>query len=361
MRYSSIDILRTLAIVVMVFVHFAENLSGVILPITGLGAPLFVFLSGLSYSLWVRGLEIRRVSDEQISKMSVRRALFVFGAGFAFNILVWLPEDTFNWDVLTFIGAALLLLNGIRRLPFQISVFAAVVSVLISPVLRHLADYEAYWMNGHFEVDLTLPDVVAGFLATAYFPVFPWVACSITGFVTGSLLTSGDSDRKSALPRRIMSCGAVFTVGAGILLAIRPILPVVVGERWLGGWQMFPATIEYVSGTTGLVLVLFGLTHWLVDHGLNAPGNQSWMDIARTFSRHSLTIYVAHHLVHLWPLWIVGVTMGEEPTFYWQRAMPLSYSLSLGVLFLVLSFFALQKIGPDRRLGLEGWMRWLCD
>ncbi len=74
------------------------------LPIAGLGAPLFVFLSGVGYRLWVAGQVARGKSDLEISKTTIRRGLFVIGTGFVFNILVWLPEDTFIWDVLTFIG-----------------------------------------------------------------------------------------------------------------------------------------------------------------------------------------------------------------------------------------------------------------
>ncbi len=359
MRYSSIDILRTLAIVVMVLVHFAENLSGIHLPITGFGAPLFAFLSGLSYLLWVRGLETKGVSDEEISKSSIRRGLFVFGAGFAFNVFAWLPEDTFNWDVLTFIGTALLLLNGLRRLPLPIPILIAVLSVLISPLLRDLADYPAYWVNGYFECEWTLSEILIGFLATGYFPIFPWIAYSIAGLVTGTLMYRGEAEANASRVPVIL--GAVFMLFAGALLFVRESLPIPLAQHFLGGWHMFPASIEYVVATIGLALFSFGIVHQLVDRIPGTAKNQTWLDIAKTFSRYSLTIYVLHHLVHLWPLWIYGVMSGEDPTYYWKQAMPLSYSLALGVLFLVVCYFALRKIGPDRRLGIEGWMRWLCD
>src|SRR5690349_14889571 len=106
MRYISIDILRTLAIFLMVIVHFVENLSGSNFVPSGFGAPLFTLLVGVSYSLWLKSQEKRQRSDSEISKITVRRGLFLFGVGFLFNIVVWLPEDTYNWDVLTFIGAA---------------------------------------------------------------------------------------------------------------------------------------------------------------------------------------------------------------------------------------------------------------
>ncbi|MFN7843016.1 MAG: heparan-alpha-glucosaminide N-acetyltransferase domain-containing protein [Pirellula sp.] len=378
MRYSSIDCLKTIAIVVMVLVHFAENLSGVQLPITGLGAPLFTFLSGLSYRLWVYGLESKGTSEEEISKCSIRRGLFVFAAGFAFNIFVWLPEDTFNWDVLTMIGFAVLVLNGLRRLPVVISIFLAFGIIFISPLLRGMADYEAYWVNNYFEVDLTLPDVLIGFLVTGFIPIFPWISYSIAGLVTGTILFREQSDGSSsksvdadsgwdAFVSKLNSKGwlPVLTGGAliglsGVLLAVRPYLPRVLSIRFLEGWHMFPPTIEYVMATIGMASLLFGLTHIWIDRNRTRFFTDGMLDITKTFSQYSFTIYVVHHMVHLWPLWIYGYIM-EHEKYYWQEAMGLGWSMPLAVLFLVVCYFVLRRIGPDRRLGIEGWMRWLCD
>ena len=369
MRYASIDILRTVAIVVMVVVHFSENLSGQILPITGLGAPLFAFLSGVSYRLWANGLEARGVSEETISKTSIRRGLFVFAVGFAFNILVWLPEDTFNWDVLTFIGFALLVLNVARRLPLPVPILIAVLSLLVSPLLRGLADYDAYWVNRYFECDLTLSDVFIGFMATGYFPIFPWIAYSLAGFVTAALMfndspetTESNASPDSQPPRwTTMIVGASFMTTSGILLAVRPYTHELISQHMLGGWRMFPATVEYVLATIGMALLLFGLAYQCVDRNPNAARFKGLLSIAKTFSRYSFTIYVLHHVVHLWPLWIYGIATGNEPTFYWQKAMSTTVSLPLSFVFLAACYFALRRIGPDRRLGIEGWMRWLCD
>ena len=85
--------------------------------------------------MWVNGLEAKGTSAEEISQRSIRRGLFVFGFGFAFNILVWMPEGTFNWDVLTLIGSALLLLNVLRRMPLAVCILIDVISILISPLL----------------------------------------------------------------------------------------------------------------------------------------------------------------------------------------------------------------------------------
>ena len=77
MRYSSIDILRTLSIVIMVLVHFCENLAGITPKVAGIGAPMFMFLSGVSYRLWLNGRTTRQLNSDSINKITTRRGLFL--------------------------------------------------------------------------------------------------------------------------------------------------------------------------------------------------------------------------------------------------------------------------------------------
>ena len=372
MRYPSIDILRTLAIQVMVLVHFSENLSGLTLPFTGLGAPLFAFLSGVSYFLWVQGQQTRGRSDEEISKISVRRGLFVFGVGIAFNVLVWFPEGTFNWDVLTFIGSALLVLNMVRGMPLPLIALLAATILFVSPALRIEADYPAYWKNPYYDPDLTLSDVVSGYFVTGYFPIFPWLTFSLSGFVTASLLFFADKDEDdvaqkknpvaSQLPWPMIYAGLVMLSTSGLALAARPYLPESIRQSLLGGYTMFPTTIEYALAMIGMDMILLSLLHHFVDQNPKLARRGPWLDIAKTFSQYSLTIYVLHHVVHLWPLWIYAVAQGEDdPMKYWMNATNTPVSLGLATVFLVCCFFLMRWIGPDRRLGIEAWMRWICD
>lgn len=362
MRYSSIDILRTLAIVVMVFVHFAENLTGKLLVIAGFGAPLFAFLSGVSYILWSNGQRTQGRSEEEISKVSVRRGLFVFGVGFAFNILVWLPEDTFNWDVLTFIGFATLLLNFLRRIPSSFAVFLAVLILFVSPLLQTLAEYNSYWVNLYFDYDLTLADVLIGFMATGYFPVFPWLAFSIAGMVTAQYLFAPARESSVApSPWRLVSAGCGFIAASASLLILRPYMHPVLATKFFGRWTMYPPTIVYVLGTLGMSLLLFGLLMRYVDQNEKSARFVNFLRMTKTFSRYSFTLYIVHHLVHIWPLWIYGRATTDNATFYWRKAMPLTVSMPLAVVFLVACYFVLRRLGPDRNYGVESWMRWVCD
>ncbi|MEZ6055908.1 MAG: heparan-alpha-glucosaminide N-acetyltransferase domain-containing protein [Planctomycetaceae bacterium] len=384
MRYSSIDLLRMLAIIVMVFVHFGENLSGVILPFAGFGAPLFALLSGVSYALWVRGQQRRGKCDEIISRVSIRRGLFVLGVGFAFNVVVWLPEDTFNWDVLTLIGVSILLLNLLRRLPRIVSLAMALMAVLISPLLRVLADYNSYWEEMYFQYDMTFSDITIGFLVTGYFPVFPWIAYSLVGAVVGGCLFETapvdeqddpaigslfGSPVESNQPSSRLVWWQVTLVPGIALLAVgllilggRAFVPDGLATTYFQGWSMYPPTICYVTGTLGMSLMMLGALHYSIDRRLPDEGPpKGLLQTAQLFSQYSFTIYLLHHIVHIWPLWIYGALYGTEATQYWRLALPISVSSSLALLFLVVCYFCVRILGVNRRYGIEAWMRWLCD
>ena len=122
----------------------------------GLAAPIFTLLAGVSYYSWLTMQRDKGIDDCTISKRTVRRGLFLFGLGFAFNVFIWLPEDTFNWDILTFIGSALIFLNLIRKIPTEVLIFGILLVMILSLLFRLISDYYAFWINGYFEHDFSL-------------------------------------------------------------------------------------------------------------------------------------------------------------------------------------------------------------
>jgi hypothetical protein len=360
MRYYSIDLLRTVAICVMVIVHFCENLAGYTPPITGLGAPLFAFLSGMSYRLWVQGQQARGRSEQTISKVSIRRGLFVFGVGLAFNVLVWTPEDVFNWDVLTFIGSALLVLNLLRHQSLAIPLLLAGLSLAIAPVLRHEAEYISFWENGYYDYDFTFPDVMMGYLATGYFPFFPWISYSLIGWVCSAVVFAPQTESPPSLkPVVLGGCGLL---GLALLLEwLHPAATSLPATIYLQGWQMFPPTTEYVCGSLGIALLLFSLLHWRIDRAEKLADRFGLLRTAQAASRYTFSIYILHHLVHVWPLYVIALAQGLEISTYWQNALPVDWALGLSFLFLVCMFALLRRFGAERIWGMEACMRWLCD
>ena len=412
MRLLSIDILRTVAIFMMVLVHFVENLASgyglsattVIGPYhrwwlpTGLAAPLFAFLSGVSYRTWLKVQQQRGLTDEVISKQTIRRGLFLIGLGFAFNVFVWLPEDTFNWDILTFIGSALILLDLIRRMPAEVPPVLLLLVTMLSPTLQVLADYPAYWVNAYFDYDVTLSDVVLGYLVVGYFPLFPWLVFPVAGFVLAPAVLSAP-----AAANRVSSRAGRWLMSlVGLLAASSLLLQWAAGDvAGLGRWTMFPASTSYLLGMLAVAIASLLTLHWLVDRPAQqladcenslppqaaATGNPEnchrfrWLPrwkkamedffqgqlaagwlahCCRVMSRHSLSLYLLHHVVHIWPLWLYGLAMTGDPTIYWQTLLPVPIAVGLAGVFCLASVPLFLQIDRRGWPTVESVMRWLA-
>jgi uncharacterized membrane protein len=369
-RQASIDVLRATAIVLMVVVHFVENLSGWHgqpgsvftgvhgmwwLP-TGFAAPAFTFLAGVSYRFWLDAQRQRGRPADALAKATVRRGLFLIGLGFAFNVLVWLPEDIFNWDILTLIGCALLALEALRRAADGVLLLAATASVAVAPAMRIVCDYPSYWTGGFFDYEFTVADVVLGWLVTGYFPVFPWLAYPLAGFALAPGLLLNEPAQQ---PARGFLMGLGLMAGAAILVAAWPALPTAVTGGATAAWTMFPASTAYVSGTLGCMIAALAVLHRLLD---GDPARCRWLVAwAGPLSRHSLSIYLLHHVAHVWPLWAAGLIAGGDASAFWQVAMPPAASLALALAFLLAAAVVCRWADGRRLPTAESLMRWLCD
>ena len=112
-----------------------------------------------------------------------------------------------HWDILTFIGSALIFLNLFRKIPTEVLLFGIILVAILSPALQGISDYYAFWINGYFEYDLILSDVVLGYLATGYFPIFPWIIFPAIGFVIAPMLfPSAATHSRGQRPSRTALC-----------------------------------------------------------------------------------------------------------------------------------------------------------
>jgi len=369
-RLLSIDILRTVAIFMMVLVHFVENLasgyglsaSTVIGPYhrwwlpTGLAAPLFTFLSGVSYRTWLTVQQQRGLAAEVIARQTIRRGLFLIGLGFVFNVFVWLPEDTFNWDILTFIGSALILLEVVRRMPAEVPPVLMLLVVVLSPALQLLADYPAYWANAYFDYDVTLSDVLLGYLVVGYFPLFPWLVFPVAGYVLApAVLAAPAADAaKPSADRWVLLLVGLLAAGSLLLQGVAG------GVAGLGRWTMFPASTSYLLGMLAVATASLALLHRLVDRA--APQRPaSWpAHCCQVISRHSLSLYLLHHVMHIWPLWVYGLATTGDPTAHWRTLLPVPVAVVLAGGFCLASVPLLLQIDRRRWPTVEGLMRWLA-
>jgi uncharacterized membrane protein len=363
MRRPAIDLLRTVAILLMVLVHFVENLAGqqsrTWLP-TGLAAPMFAFLAGFNHWLWRRGLEDRRIPLSEISRRSVRRGLSLVAIGFAFNVLVWMPEDTFNWDVLTFLGSSLLILELLHEQPREVWLATAGSAFVIAPLLRQLARYETYWTQGWFDPEWTLSDTLIGYFATGYFPLFPWIVFPLIGASAADWVGTGSNEDSIRWKRLGWGGLALAMIGLSAPWWNTGALPA--GSAWrLTAWTMFPASPAYVTGMLGVTLVMFALCHWAFDPPARWPIPTWFSRICGTFSQHSLSVYLLHHVAHLWPLWLYSALRGEETTSLWQQATSPGWAVVLAAVFLAAAYGLFRWLDRVGGPTAESVLRWLCD
>lgn len=363
MRRPSIDLLRTIAILLMVLVHFVENLAGQQtrgwLP-TGLAAPLFAFLAGFSHWLWRRSLEEQRVSLGEISRRSVRRGLSLIALGFAFNVLVWMPEDTFNWDVLTFLGSSLLILELLHEQPRHVWLAVAGAAFMTAPLLRQLAQYDTYWTQGWYDPDWTLSDTAVGWLATGYFPLFPWIVFPLAGASAADWLAENPTKQPSRLWRMAGSGSGLAVAGVSAPVWASSLIGTRLDTR-LTAWTMFPPSPAYIAGMLGITFLMFAICCWVFD----PPARWTlplWLSrIVGVFSKHSLSLYLLHHVAHLWPLWLYSAARGADTTSLWQQATSPASAVMAAGLFLICAYGLLRWLDHVGGPTAESMLRWVCD
>lgn len=356
-RFDSIDVLRAAAILLMVQIHFTQNLA-TDLAADGLfpygsralgmiPAPLFTFLAGMSLRLSLSRHPDGGHAEGELGPRHIRRGIFLFFAGLVFATLVRMPDQVFGWDILPFIGTSLLVLYALRRCSPRALMLTACLVVVLSPPLRELSDYAAHWPSGdRYLYAFTLRDVAWGFVANGYFPLFPWLVFPLAGFLAARVfLLDGPEDR--ALRRSLLVAGLAF-----IALSLAGS---VAGSRLEGLWRwyaspvrFYPATTTFVLKVLGLILCVFWALHdWLdrqADAGLPFPG------FLRRYSRFSLTTYVVHHAVLIWPLLLAAYLQGlPDPWHYAGAVATTRTALFLAGAFILLFYGVL--VAWDRRGG----------
>jgi uncharacterized membrane protein len=372
-RYLSIDVLRALAILLMVQIHFVEYLSAeqhtpqLLYDICGylglLPAPLFTLLAGLSYSLWLGAQKRAGRSEDDIVKYSFRRGMFVFILGFAVNVFIWLPEKTFMWDILTTLGAAALILAAVRNWHPGILLAICVAILIASPPLRDAAQYDNYWVGEDFQYDFTLKDVGLGFLLNGYFPLLPWLIYPLAGFALGQYFYPHDEDEAMSLPLALPLLGAALVALALVAMVLEPHVPAWAANYYVNDFpdDFYPATTVFVVGTLGGIMLGLWVLNVALDINPRVTGTGRVLTFFRRYSYFALTIYVVHLAIHVWPLLIAAAWQQKASIYgYFGVATSTPVALGLAVVFIAAFYPCLVLLERHKRFSLEHMMRWCC-
>ena len=220
-RRRYLDWVRGLAVLVMIQAHVLDSWTRIdarqswqyawAMIVAGFGAPLFLFLAGVSVGLSA-GSRSRRNGDDGAAAASViRRGAWIFFLAVLFRIQAWVlgwgpPRTLLKVDILNIMGPSICVAGaiwGAFRLPVQRSVafaLAAVAVSLMTPVMRSTPILSA------------LPDPLEAYIRPLYglssFSVFPWAGFVFAGACVGVLLDGArTSERELGLQRWFMTAG----------------------------------------------------------------------------------------------------------------------------------------------------------
>ena len=310
-RLVSIDFLRGLAMMALVFVHAVlfivvadegidpiELVVGYILG--DLGAALFTTIVGISFVLSTRtrsGLTY----GATVVAAAIRGGVLIV-LSMALSAFVFGTDAALETDILTLIGLASIVIALLRPLPSGALLAVAVGVAAVSPPLREAVGYTDRW-GGAFEPLPGLPlegtllyppayfepgwDIGAGLLgvlAVGDFPLFPWLAFPLIGMVIGRFIT-GERVRTA---RILQALGLMSLVLSAIVVSIalrQPTADSVSG--YLTVLSFYPNSISMMLLQAGLVCLLIGVAHQALDGSSPKP----WMKWFLLVGRRALTVY----------------------------------------------------------------------
>ena len=228
-RLVSLDWMRGIVMILMIIDHASMAFNGSRLAVDSAGmyvlgtalpldqfltrwishicAPTFVFLAGTALALSVE----RRLARGK-SSWSIDRDILIRGSFIALldPTLISLGSGRFTFQVLYAIGVSMILLVPLRRLPGWFLLTLSFAWMFCGELITAL-----YW-----NPEIGLTSVVAGLTVGIYvqpdlkivYPVFPWLAIMLAGWVFGQYLARYRSREKGLVPP------AQLIFGTGLIL-----------------------------------------------------------------------------------------------------------------------------------------------
>lgn len=194
-RFWEIDVLRGVAIVMMIVYHLMFDLAFFgIYPIDLWSLPILVFLYpigtlflilvGVSLTISY-GRAQNRLSRWQLRRKFIVRGLFIFAGGMVITLATWivLPHEFIIFGVLHCIGISIILAYPFIELRYT-SLLLGIISIISGIYLLSSVTVGFPWL-------LWAGFVPQGFVTLDYFPLLPWFGVVLIGIVIGQTFYHG--------------------------------------------------------------------------------------------------------------------------------------------------------------------------
>ena len=225
-------------------------------------APGFFFMAGFMVALTSLSRAGRGVSEADITRRLVIRGLVLIAVDALVMGIPRLAGGYYSFVVLSCIGASLIVLAFARRLSTRVLLPAALAVLVLHPLL----DVSA--LPVPLQAILHQPIRSGGF--RSLYPIVPWVALVVLGFVTGR-----DAAGRPEPERRWLGLAALCLAA---FLAVR--LPGGYGNAYafasytgMDFWSFakYPPDLAFLSWSLAVVFGALALLRWLCRSGVPLP------------------------------------------------------------------------------------------
>jgi uncharacterized membrane protein len=318
-RLSYIDWMRGLACVLMFQTHCYDSWlspearnSAVFVWSQLLGtlpAPLFIFLSGISFALVTERLREKGATPSKIAKTTIRRGAEIFALGLLFRVQEyalgyrWVPwTDLLRVDILNILGLSMILMGVLcwlsadrspanaSALPQAVAasrtrgifagLLAATLVAMATPLLWTI--YRPLWLPWPLESYINGVHVL-GKPQYWLFPLFPWSAFAFVGLVVGFFLFTNIARRYEALSFAALGGTGILACLLSIKLDTSPVQLYLLYDYWHTSPNFFLMRCGI------LLIILFCVYNWC-RWGLAQMGFSPIIQLGKT----SLLVYWVH-------------------------------------------------------------------
>lgn len=282
-REGYIDWMRGLAVVVMVFAHAVDAWAAPdqrasrgyfwFLVMAGMGAPMFLWLAGLSVPLAAHARVRRGATVAQASWQLQVRGWQIFGLAMLFRLqaYVFSPGASawglFKVDILNIMGVSLVVTAWLwgrsrtsgARIAWAVALAVAVV--VLSAPLRAWA-----W-------PAVLPDPIEFYLRPqpnrTTFTLFPWMAFVPAGLVIGELLAAARHATSGEVTGRAWLRGPWLQVAFVVVGSLCALTAYALSfwPTFVAGSQFWTTSPAFFGIRAGALVAILGLCHLLVRDG----------------------------------------------------------------------------------------------
>jgi uncharacterized membrane protein len=369
-RLSYIDWMRGLACVLMFQTHCydswlsPEARKSAVLVWSQLGgtlpAPLFIFLSGISFALVTERLRAKGATPAEIANTTIRRGAEIFALGLLFRIQEyalghrWSPwTDLFRVDVLNILGLSMMLMGVLCWLsadhrPINASalpqsagtsrirgIFAslstATAIAMVTPLLwtthrpRHLPWPLESYINGVH---------IFGNPQPWLFPLFPWSAFAFVGLAVGFFLFTNMAKCYKGLVFAVLGGTGILACLLSLKLDASPLQLYAVYDYW----HTSPNFFLMRSGI--LLIILFCVYAWC-RWGVAQLGFSPLIQLGKT----SLLVYWVH----------IEFVYGRLSILPKHQSTVLEATAGLAIIFLAMLLLSLVRTNwRNRRAKAQG-------